>query len=29
MPTPEDPFRVETDGLGIGLEVVLTQKQND
>jgi hypothetical protein len=29
MPTPEDPFRVETDGSGIGLGAVLTKKQND
>ena len=29
MPTPDGPFRVETDGSGIGLRVVLTQKQND
>ena len=29
MPTPDGPFRVETDGSGIGLGAVLTQKQND
>ena len=29
MPTPDDPFRVETDGSGIRLGAVLTQKQND
>ena len=29
MPTPDDPPRVETDGSGIGLGAVLTQKQND
>jgi hypothetical protein len=29
MPTTEDPFRVETDGSGIGLGAVLIQKQND
>ena len=29
MPTPDDPFQVETNGSGIGLGAVLTQKQND
>ena len=29
MPTPERPFQVETNGSGIGLGAVLTQKQND
>ena len=29
MPTDTDPFRVETDGSGQGLEAVLSQKQND
>ena len=29
MPMPDEPFRVETDGSGIGLGAVLTQKQND
>ena len=29
MPTPDNPFRVETDSSGIGLGAVLTQKQND
>ena len=29
MPTPDGPFRVETNGSGIGLGAVLTQKQND
>ena len=29
MPTNNDPFRIETDGSGIGLDTVLSQKQND
>ena len=29
MPTPDGPFRVETDGSGIRLGAVLTQRQND
>ena len=29
MPTPDDPFQVETDGSGIGIGMVLFQKQDD
>ena len=29
MPTDDDPFRIETDGSGIGLGTILSQKQND
>ena len=29
MPTDDDPFRIETDGSGIGLGAVLLQKQNN
>ena len=29
MPTTDDPFRIETDGSGIGIGVVLFQKQDE
>ena len=29
MPNDEDPFHIETDGLGIGIGAILSQQQND